>query len=43
MMVAFHSFGTVSYPVRLDDMGLELLDSMGEKRARIKREGRSFR
>jgi hypothetical protein len=32
----------VSYPIRPADMGLELPDSMGEKKARIKQEGRSF-
>jgi hypothetical protein len=43
MMVASNCLWAVSYPVCLDDIGLELPDSMGEKKARIKQEGKSFR
>jgi hypothetical protein len=43
MMASSNGFGAVSHPVCLDDMDLELPDSMGEKRVRIKQEGRSFR
>jgi hypothetical protein len=42
-MVASNGFGAVSYLVCRDDTGLELRDSMGEKRARIKPEGGALR
>jgi hypothetical protein len=41
MMVASNCVGAVSHPICLDDVGLELLDTMGEQRARIKKAGHS--